>query len=261
MLPEEASRFTSENTFKEDAAQSADPSLVQTFRHDTAQSETKMAQRGQSLDSDYHTISAFTTTSEQETPITSEAPSEADSTQPTTPSSVVPQPQSPTTPRQSSHGGSYIKTAVPIIPLRPVVPAVPQPKASAPSIPSAAEKESAAAPSIPSDELNGAETTKPSPEAVPTSPVQKSVPKSWAELLRKDKPAGTAAPAVPGVPVANGVPVAKATTLGDVIRAYTVDSTSKISFIEPRGLVNTGNMCYMNSVSARRGVNALRPID
>ena len=29
----------------------------------------------------------------------------------------------------------------------------------------------------------------------------------------------------------------------------TEEDLSKIAFLKPRGLVNTGNMCYMNSVS------------
>ncbi|KAF2104747.1 cysteine proteinase, partial [Rhizodiscina lignyota] len=46
----------------------------------------------------------------------------------------------------------------------------------------------------------------------------------------------------------NGLVPGKAATLADAIRAYNVNSGSKLSFIEPRGLVNTGNMCYMNSI-------------
>ena len=38
-------------------------------------------------------------------------------------------------------------------------------------------------------------------------------------------------------------------TLAGVVRDYRVGSEDSISFLEPRGLINTGNMCYMNSVS------------
>ncbi|XP_044717095.1 ubiquitin carboxyl-terminal hydrolase domain-containing protein [Hirsutella rhossiliensis] len=39
-----------------------------------------------------------------------------------------------------------------------------------------------------------------------------------------------------------------ANSLAEAIREYQVGSVDKISFLEPRGLINTGNMCYMNSV-------------
>ena len=49
----------------------------------------------------------------------------------------------------------------------------------------------------------------------------------------------------------NGVLPTKTESLADALSSYSVESirdSSKISFLEPRGLVNTGNMCYMNSV-------------
>ena len=43
----------------------------------------------------------------------------------------------------------------------------------------------------------------------------------------------------------------KSETLADILTSLGEDVTKysdKIAFLEPRGLVNTGNMCYMNSV-------------
>ncbi|KAI8957656.1 cysteine proteinase [Daldinia sp. FL1419] len=37
-------------------------------------------------------------------------------------------------------------------------------------------------------------------------------------------------------------------SLAEALRAYRVGGGQKISFLEPRGLINPGNMCYMNSV-------------
>lgn len=37
-------------------------------------------------------------------------------------------------------------------------------------------------------------------------------------------------------------------SLSEAIRGYSVGRSDKVAFIEPRGLINTGNMCYMNSV-------------
>lgn len=81
-------------------------------------------------------------------------------------------------------------------------------------------------------------------------PEEKAVPKSWADLVRS-KAAAAAAPAAAwanGVPQTNGS-TTKSNSLVDVLTSYTVDSEHKRSFLKPRGLVNTGNMCYMNSVS------------
>jgi ubiquitin carboxyl-terminal hydrolase 10 len=51
--------------------------------------------------------------------------------------------------------------------------------------------------------------------------------------------------------IANGLGPAKNETLSDVLNTMDVTashSAAKIAFLKPRGLVNTGNMCYMNSV-------------
>lgn len=52
----------------------------------------------------------------------------------------------------------------------------------------------------------------------------------------------------------NGFAPAKSGSLADALSSYSVtesNEVAKIAFLEPRGLVNTGNMCYMNSVSYR----------
>jgi ubiquitin carboxyl-terminal hydrolase 10 len=36
--------------------------------------------------------------------------------------------------------------------------------------------------------------------------------------------------------------------MAEALRAFRVGHPEKLKFIEPRGLINTGNMCYMNSV-------------
>lgn len=51
---------------------------------------------------------------------------------------------------------------------------------------------------------------------------------------------------------ANGLLSTKTGTLAEALSSYNVkndNEASKISFVKPRGLVNTGNMCYMNSVN------------
>ena len=87
------------------------------------------------------------------------------------------------------------------------------------------------------------------------SPPIKAAPKSWADLVRVTGQNTTARIAqVPSDSASqtNGFASAKAGSLADALNSYSVkesNENAKIGFLEPRGLVNTGNMCYMNSVS------------
>ena len=81
------------------------------------------------------------------------------------------------------------------------------------------------------------------------APSKPAPPKSWADLVRA-KNAGAASGAQ-----TNGVSSAmktqalpKSASLAEALRQYT-SASGRLQFLEPRGLVNTGNMCYMNSVS------------
>jgi ubiquitin carboxyl-terminal hydrolase 10 len=73
-------------------------------------------------------------------------------------------------------------------------------------------------------------------------------PKTWTELFN---PAATTASitkngAQAGMPAVFGK--TNAETLAEALRSFSaVSNDSKVTFLEPRGLVNTGNMCYMNS--------------
>lgn len=189
-----------------------------------------------------------------ETPLTSQPPSEALSTQPTTPSSEI-------TPKMNA-------SSRPSIPLLPIVPAVPNlPLASRPSkraSASAASDVINAAPSNADHLANAVETaakvhadSEDSAKSVETviSPPVKAAPKSWADLVRTmgENTTARTAPA-PGDSAAqtNGFATAKAGSLADALSSYSVkenNENAKVAFLEPRGLVNTGNMCYMNSVS------------
>lgn len=88
-----------------------------------------------------------------------------------------------------------------------------------------------------------------------SSPPVKATPKSWADLVRtKAAPtAFTKAQVTIDDPAhTNGLIPAKTGSLADALSSYNVKDSSdfaKVAFLEPRGLVNTGNMCYMNSVS------------
>lgn len=99
------------------------------------------------------------------------------------------------------------------------------------------------------DKVNPNETLG---SAIHTPSPNKAAPKSWADLVKaKVTPASSNAMILVDVsmPESNGLYLAKPGSLADALRSYSAKSKdTKIAFIEPRGLVNTGNMCYMNSV-------------
>ncbi|KAK3833494.1 MAG: hypothetical protein JOS17DRAFT_773754 [Linnemannia elongata] len=87
--------------------------------------------------------------------------------------------------------------------------------------------------------------------ATPAAPAK---PKSWAELLRSKNPAAPSPAAVAnGTAVQKQVEANKATTvngakfdgIADVLHKYQTTYSSVL--IQPRGLVNNGNMCFMNA--------------
>ncbi|KAK1835993.1 hypothetical protein QBC39DRAFT_413904, partial [Podospora conica] len=171
-------------------------------------------------------------------------------------------------------------SAVPAVPLVPAVPVLPKtgPKhAKTPSNTSKPEAVSKSADPIPpatvtakaaAPEPAAPEPAAPEPAAPEPAP-QKSIPpprpapvaKSWADMASKgnsapsngEDPAGTSELHINGktpssVPV-NGFGKPGAVPVGQAIAAYRVAETGgKRTFLEPRGLKNTGNLCYMNSI-------------
>jgi ubiquitin carboxyl-terminal hydrolase 10 len=158
-------------------------------------------------------------------------------------------------------------------PVTPAVPAVPV----VPALPKASPKETKAAAATSVEQQ--AESTQPAAEGADGSAEEKaseaaepapapaaawSKPKLWAGLFNKPggsaastSAAATAAPTQTNGDATNGSAVApgagsfakaNASSLAQALQAYRPISPDKLAFLEPRGLVNTGNMCYMNSV-------------
>ncbi|KAA8647478.1 mRNA-binding ubiquitin-specific protease UBP3 [Aspergillus tanneri] len=195
------------------------------------------------------------TSSEPQSPALSVAPSTGNSTQPTTPSSAV----HPGVRSQSQ--SIFSKPAVPVVPVVPVVPssnALRQGSKEDVGRPVEMPKSSGA----PVDgtsvtDLDGSSENAPHAlgnapeEAAKLSSPPRATPKSWADLVRsKNLAKATATSGAPSAAV-NGVVKRKSESLADVLVSLGNDVSQysdKVAFLEPRGLVNTGNMCYMNSV-------------
>ncbi|KAL2808052.1 hypothetical protein BJX63DRAFT_436500 [Aspergillus granulosus] len=181
------------------------------------------------------------TPSEPQTPTLSAAPSVADSTQPTTPSSAV---QSSSVRPQSQPKG---KATVPVVPVVPVIPSPGTPRQNT----AKDETKSATATTDTANETSS-ETTAQLDEPGKTKqeePAKPAAPKSWADLVRNKSLARAASGN--SSEVVNGVAKHRNQSVADVIQNLGEDVSQysdKVAFLEPRGLVNTGNMCYMNSV-------------
>jgi ubiquitin carboxyl-terminal hydrolase 10 len=84
-----------------------------------------------------------------------------------------------------------------------------------------------------------------------------AAPKSWADLVRRNAPRTSAGSAINGDVVKTGFSASKSASLAEALKQYNVRDDVKLSFLEPRGLVNTGNMCYMNSVRVAEAQRAI----
>lgn len=191
------------------------------------------------------------------TPLASDIQSEDVSTQPTTPASSAAA-ATASAKLQQTPTQTRSKPAAQVI---PVIPALPQsPNAarrihrdstvSTQSVAEAApqEQRSGSIVSTDAEELPQADDDT-EPTATPAAP--KAKPSSWASLLRPAHAQGASTGNADNTSGMNGSQTARGEALSEVLHdmSATADAPSKVSFLQPRGLVNTGNMCYMNSVS------------
>lgn len=156
---------------------------------------------------------------------------------------------SPKPPESETHRRTQTKPAIPVIPALPQI----QAQKSKPAPEAVPNGEPAtAAPSTSSAPGADGEVQSPQLEEEPKSPEPsvKAAPKSWADLVRSKAAAAANAKAamVNGAGLTNGAGPTRSGTMSEVLSQFDVNGEHKFAFLEPRGLVNTGNMCYMNSV-------------
>lgn len=196
-------------------------------------------------------VSTIAAPSEPETPATSQAPSESDFTNSTVTPAHAPVPlPKPTPTQQQSRARRDTRTAIAV----PSIPGLARPKdASPPSVSqkgaqSQAGEEATLKPEEQRDTI--AEEASPVVDSVKPAESKPALKSSWADMVKRNAPKGP--PPARGPPkgdvVTNGFHLPKSASLADALKQYTVDSGTHLNFLEPRGLVNTGNMCYMNSV-------------
>ncbi|KAF4548493.1 Ubiquitin carboxyl-terminal hydrolase-like protein 7 [Elsinoe fawcettii] len=196
------------------------------------------------VDGEYSDNSTVTRQSNAETPVTSQAPSESDNGVQEQRIGPVKSVDSPKTTETNGHRRTDTKPVVPVI---PVIPQKPATKAK----PAAPTETNGEVPlqtlEIQSEEVIEMHPTG-SDEVNTTESEAKSAPKSWADLVRSKAAASAQAAMVNGGAAVNGTTPSRSGTIGEVLNQFDVQSDHKMAFLEPRGLVNTGNMCYMNSI-------------
>ncbi|KAF2861422.1 cysteine proteinase [Piedraia hortae CBS 480.64] len=127
---------------------------------------------------------------------------------------------------------------------------VPKPASTVALVPPTPNLPSAHGPISPttnaSSPVNGIDASSSKTAAAPSVASPKAVPRTWADLVRL--PVNSGKVEADSAVVTNGIALPHATTLSEALRQYSVAANPKLSFLQPRGLVNTGNMCYMNAV-------------
>ncbi|KAI0196970.1 cysteine proteinase [Astrocystis sublimbata] len=159
------------------------------------------------------------------------------------------------------------RAAVPAIPIVPILPKMSPKETRTPTATTETSSTSVSSHGAPQQSAEDGQASSIA-EPVAAQPV-KSGPKLWSNLFQNKghsvtRPEGavntgfgataSGMPASDPTAAGNGLAgpgsFAKSNTssLAEALRDYQFTSGHKIAFIEPRGLVNTGNMCYMNSV-------------
>lgn len=156
--------------------------------------------------------------------------------------------------------------SAPAIPVIPFIPAIHRPRKSADATVAPSDLERTLESTIETErpeDSKGDETQmtadgQPPPPPPPSLPLP---PKSWADLVRSKATTASTTPNPSALTNQNGLSIAPGSlgdtqtrTLAEVLQAFDIPqlrssgSGWNVPLIEPRGLINTGNMCFMNSI-------------
>ncbi|OLL26064.1 putative ubiquitin carboxyl-terminal hydrolase 3 [Neolecta irregularis DAH-3] len=91
------------------------------------------------------------------------------------------------------------------------------------------------------------------PSLSPTDDIPRPALKSWSDLVKSSIPIANKLQCTLRPPQSTSnlqnIATLKANGLGELLSSFdTMGLSSKAPFIQPRGLVNTGNMCFMNAI-------------
>ena len=201
-----------------------------------------------------NSVQSDTQATRPETPSTSHPTSERDeSTNPTTPSSQqhsslpVPGEATPVPPKPSQRS---------TLPAVPVIPAIPKsiPKDASKLVSEKTQDDLKIQGAIQDDQVSDKNATLDEPEQEEPKVAQPppnawTTPKLWTGLFNSAAAATLAPKNGSRTAASTNFGKTNAETLAEALRSFSAISDDlKVAFLEPRGLVNTGNMCYMNSV-------------
>ncbi|TVY46888.1 putative ubiquitin carboxyl-terminal hydrolase [Lachnellula occidentalis] len=187
-----------------------------------------------------------------ETPSTNHPQSEGtSSTTPTTPSSIR---QTSTTAAGDITPVAAKPTKKPTVSAVPIISALPKSasrETSKQATDKAPEEVKSEHPSveITQDDTQAEDNQDSTDETAVEAPQAWKTPKLWAGLFNANASATAPPTSGLGAEPVSGNSKSNAESLAEALRSFNaVSNDAKVSFLEPRGLVNTGNMCYMNSV-------------
>ncbi|WQF88347.1 Putative ubiquitin specific protease, papain-like cysteine peptidase superfamily [Colletotrichum destructivum] len=240
-----------------------------------AQSKKTAFWNSKDTDSESATLHADSLTSEtpKESDRSATSVSNAGSPKANAPASDRAAPQTPKESARPTTSSSNVSASRPAVPIIPVVPVLPRssPKETKPASISKSVEEPKQPATQETKSAEVAETTDATGAEQkagdqPAAPV-KAAPKTWSGLFSAAAaaasksqpsaddpvaPAATNGAATNGDGAVNGgassFSAGNTNSLAAAIQDFRVSNPAKVQFIEPRGLINTGNMCYMNSV-------------